>query len=76
MYYCHYSARGSMRGSKDCWIGPHLLGGRKGRGGCLCHVSSSVSFTTLSYLIFTHSYQVDIIVFISQFKKLRLSEMK
>lgn len=33
MYYCHYSARGSMRGSKDCWIGPHLLGGEEGKRG-------------------------------------------
>lgn len=74
MYYCHYSARGSIRGSKDCWIGPHFLGVRNGRGRCLCHVCSSIPW--LCYLIFTPSSQVGVIIFISQFKKLRLSEVK
>lgn len=74
MYYCHYSARGSIRGSKDCWIGPHFLGSEEWKGEMFVPCPSSIPW--LCYLIFTPSSQVGVIIFISQFKKLRLSEVK
>lgn len=46
MYYCHYSVRGSIRGSKDFWIGPHLLGVKKKREGR----GVSVPFVFLCFL--------------------------